>query len=128
MDGLAALAPITLTREPRGMVITIPARGLFVFDEPRLSDRAEGRLGPVAEALSQQRDHRILVEDHSAVLGTSRPELSQARAEAVRHFFVSRGVPSDRLEAIGDERPPPTAGPPVHDPRVEIVVESVGPR
>jgi OOP family OmpA-OmpF porin len=129
LDEVAVAAQVGLTEGARGTVIVIGAHGLFASGERRLLARSEALLGPIAEALSQVRGHRILVEDHTAGHGPEEfdPELSQARAEAVRAFFVSRGVPADRV-AAGSGRPSRddaarTAGS-SQESRVEIIVES----
>ena len=46
---------------------------------------------------------RIIVEGHTDSSGSAayNQELSERRAEAVREYFVSKGMPADRLEAVG---------------------------
>jgi outer membrane protein OmpA-like peptidoglycan-associated protein len=125
-DELSAAAPVSVEQDPRGTVIIVPSRGLFASGEPHLLHPAEARLGPIAEALSQDGHHRILVEDHtsgSAVEG-SNPKLSQARAEVVRDFFAAHGVRTDLLTPIGAQ--PTGAGASearAHEQHIEIIVE-----
>lgn len=100
---LSAAALVSVVEEARGTVIVVPSLGLFASDEPRLLPGAGAHLGPIAEALSQDERHRIVVEDHTTGRASdqSNPELSQARAEAVRDFLVEHGVRAVLLSAIG---------------------------
>jgi outer membrane protein OmpA-like peptidoglycan-associated protein len=131
LDQLAAAARVWVTDESRGTVIVVASQELFAFHESRLLVDSEARLGPIAEALSQVREHRIRIEDHSSAHGTdeSSSELSQARAETVRDFFVSRGIPAGRVTATGSGARfrADSAGPTgtARGRRVEIVVESM---
>jgi outer membrane protein OmpA-like peptidoglycan-associated protein len=117
-EDLSAASPVSVKEDPRGTVVAVPSRSLFAFGEPRLLPAGEARLAPIAEALAQG-DRPILVEDHSSE--ESSPELSRTRAEAVRDFFVARGIRWDRLTArASDERP---RGAEASVSRIEIVVE-----
>jgi OmpA-OmpF porin, OOP family len=132
LEELFAVAPVSLKQEPRGTIITIPSRVLFASDEPRLSHAGEARLEPIAEALSRDGRHRIVVEDHSNGRDAegSVADLSQSRAEAVREFLVSRGVRSELLTATGIGAHPssvrgvaPQGKGKAHERRLEIVIE-----
>jgi len=128
-EELAAASPVSLKEEARGTVVTVRSRGIFAIGEPRLLPEAEARLAPIAEALAQQSDQRIVVEYHTGAPGAeeSDPELARARAEAVRVLLVSHGVRWDRLTARGrseDPRPGSTVTGDRDGHRIEIVVES----
>jgi len=116
--------------EPRGLVITISGNYLFASDKSALLPTAENRLNEVANVLMASRDRRLTVESHSDSLGSANgnQELSQARADAVRLYLISRGYPSERIQAhgIGDVRPVADNGSVkgrANNRRVEIIAE-----
>jgi outer membrane protein OmpA-like peptidoglycan-associated protein len=70
-------------------------------------------LGQVADALiAQPTETKIRIEGHTDDRGAdaSNQALSQARADAVRGFLIERGMPSDRVEAVGKGESAPIAG------------------
>jgi outer membrane protein OmpA-like peptidoglycan-associated protein len=114
--------------ETRGTVITIPGSVLFASAKSALLPGAQDKLNLVADALKDQTG-KIVVEGHTDSQGgdESNQQLSQTRAQAVRDYLVSRGVPTDRIEArglastrpIGDNKTPEGRA---SNRRVEIVV------
>ncbi|HMJ56345.1 MAG TPA: OmpA family protein [Polyangiaceae bacterium] len=127
-----AVAAATVKEEPRGTVITLPGAVLFPTGKWDLLPGAREKLDQVAEALKNQADHKMVVEGHTDSQGSegSNQELSQRRAQTVRDYFVSRGVPSDIISAtgvgqhrpVGDNR---TADGRANNRRVEIIVQPV---
>jgi outer membrane protein OmpA-like peptidoglycan-associated protein len=120
-------------QEARGSVITIPGNVLFASGKSTLLGGAQQRLGAVADALKDQADHDIIVEGHTDSNGSdeSNLQLSQSRAQTVRDFLVSRGVPSERIRAqgVGESRPVAdntTAEGRANNRRVEIIVSGGG--
>jgi outer membrane protein OmpA-like peptidoglycan-associated protein len=109
MNRLAATAAAMIKEESRGTVITIPGSVLFASGKSTLLPTAQNKLSAVADALKDQADHDITVEGHTDSQGSdaSNMELSQSRAQAVREYLVSRGVPADRIKAqgVGESRP-----------------------
>ena len=102
LDKLAQ-ADISVKDESRGTVITIPNSDLFYPGETRVLSSAEDKLTQVADALKDQGDRKIMVEGYTDSRGsddTSRV-ISQQRADAVRSYLVTLGVPGDRIEARG---------------------------
>lgn len=83
---------------------TVTLRGVnFELDRATLTPSSTGILAPIADALASDTSLRIEVAGHTDASG-GRPHnlrLSQARAEAVRAYFVARGVAPDRLVARG---------------------------
>jgi outer membrane protein OmpA-like peptidoglycan-associated protein len=67
------------------------------------------KLDSVAAALVANPTVRVEIAGHTDDVGSaeSNQRLSQARAEAVRRYFVSKGVAADRMEArgFGESRP-----------------------
>ena len=103
-----ALAKLAAKEEERGMVITLSGSVLFRSNKSELMPSAQQRLDQVAEALaSKGRD--VLVEGHTDSQGSqaTNVNLSQRRAESVRTYLISRGLPSAQVQArgMGSERP-----------------------
>jgi outer membrane protein OmpA-like peptidoglycan-associated protein len=102
LDKLAQ-AGVSVKKESRGTVITIPSSDIFDPGQARVLSSAEDKLTQVADALKAQGDRRIMVEGYTDSRGaddTSRI-LSQKRADAVRSYLVTLGIPGDRIEARG---------------------------
>jgi len=87
------------------------------------------RLDQIAQAL-KDKDQPIVVHGYTDSVGT--PEhnkmLSQSRAQSVRDYLVSKGIPKDLIEARGDGPDSPVADNTsiegrAQNRRVEIVVE-----
>jgi len=102
---MASLAEIARVKEEqRGMVITLDGAVLFASGKATLLPIAEQKLGQVAEVLQNQDDSKkIVVEGHTDSVGSdeNNRRLSQDRADAVRAFLVTKGVPSDRISSVG---------------------------
>jgi outer membrane protein OmpA-like peptidoglycan-associated protein len=128
MESLAKIAQVK--EEARGMVITLSGQVLFVTGKSELLPAAQDQLGQVAKALQDQGEIKpIVVEGYTDSVGSDSANmtLSQARAEAVRAYLVSKGLPSDKLSAVGKGKSNPVAGNDTADGRannrrVEIVV------
>lgn len=126
---LAKLADVK--QEPRGMVITLSGSVLFASDKSQLLPAAQQRLSEVARALKDSNPNaRIVVEGHTDSKGSEdyNLTLSASRAEAVRRYLVSQGVPEERIEAqgLGFSRPVAdnkSAEGRANNRRVEIVVQ-----
>jgi outer membrane protein OmpA-like peptidoglycan-associated protein len=135
MEKLAASAVGVVREESRGTVITIPGSVLFASGKSTLLPSAQIKLNAVAEALKDQDDRKIMVEGHTDSQGTEdfNMVLSQGRAQAVRDYLVSRGVPTDRITAQGygltrpvaDNKSPEGRA---NNRRVEIIVETIEPK
>jgi len=130
MNQLAASAAASVKEEARGTVITIPGSVLFASSKSMLLPDAQSKLSSVAEALKNQEDRQIVVEGHTDSQGADafNRELSRARAQSVRDYLVSRGVPAARIraEGFGSSRPVADNGNPegrANNRRVEIIVQ-----
>jgi len=115
--------------ETRGVVITLSGSVLFATGKYQLLPIAKQRLDEVAKALNDQGFKQIVVEGHTDSVGSSskNQELSLQRAQEVRNYLVSRGVPSDKITAmgIGEDRAIADNSTPegrANNRRVEIVV------
>jgi outer membrane protein OmpA-like peptidoglycan-associated protein len=128
MESLAKIAQVK--EEARGMVITLSGQVLFVTGKAELLPAAQDQLAVVAKALQDQGEIRpIVVEGHTDSVGSesNNMKLSQDRANAVRSFLVSKGLPSDKLSAVGKGKSSPvasndTADGRANNRRVEIIV------
>jgi outer membrane protein OmpA-like peptidoglycan-associated protein len=117
--------------ESRGVVLTLSGSVLFAPGKSTLLPTAQSRLEQVAPALTEQtKEHRITVEGHTDSLGSDdyNQQLSLSRANAVREYLISKGVPQDRIEAkgLGESRPLVENDTPekrANNRRVEIVIE-----
>ena len=115
--------------EARGTVITLSGSVLFATGEHSLLPIAKDKLRDVAQALLEQGDTTIVVEGHTDARGSSSKnhELSLLRAQEVRGYLVSQGIPTSNIQAqgLGEERPVATndtAEGRANNRRVEIVV------
>src|SRR5262249_37838937 len=132
MDKLAVAAALAVREEPRGTVITLPGAVLFPTAKWDLLPGAREKLDQVAEALKNHADHNMIVQAPTDSQGTesSNIELSQRRAQAVRDYLVSRGVPNDIISStgLGQSRPVGdngTAAGRQQNRRVEIIVQPI---
>jgi outer membrane protein OmpA-like peptidoglycan-associated protein len=121
--------------ESRGIVITLSGAVLFATGEHSLLPIAKEKLREVAQALLEQGDSTILVEGHTDARGSSdkNHELSLLRAQEVRGYLVSQGIPTNSIQAagLGEERPiasNETAEGRANNRRVEIVVNPKNPK
>src|SRR3989454_4304246 len=105
------LARIASTKaDTRGLVVTLP--GIF-FDpgKTQLKPGAKKPLQRIAEPLKGDDRIRVTVEGHTDNTGNPEKnmEISEKRAEAVREYLVSVGVPADRIMATGKADTEPVA-------------------
>ena len=116
--------------EARGLVITLSGSVLFASDKSELLPAAQDRLNQVAVALLATKDRKLTVEGHTDSRGSAsyNQVLSQARADAVRAYLISRDYPADLIQAkgIGKDRPVAdntSAEGRANNRRVEIIVD-----
>lgn len=85
--------------------ITLDSKVLFDFDKAVLKPEGKAAIdSQVTGKLSQiQKLEVVLVTGHTDRLGTEayNQKLSERRADAVRDYLVSRGIPRDKVETIG---------------------------
>jgi outer membrane protein OmpA-like peptidoglycan-associated protein len=130
-DAQADLARLAAVKEEaRGLVITLSGSVLFASNKSELLPAAQNRLTQVADALMATKDRKLTVEGHTDSQGSSsyNQVLSQQRADAVRSYLISRGYPSELIQAhgIGKDRPVAdnaSAEGRANNRRVEIIVD-----
>jgi outer membrane protein OmpA-like peptidoglycan-associated protein len=129
---MASLAEVAKVKDDsRGTIITLDGSVLFVSGKSELLPIAQKKLDDVAKALNDtDESQKITVEGHTDSNGNdeSNLKLSRDRAEAVRSYLVTRGVKSERIEAVGKGETTPiaandTAEGRANNRRVEIVVQ-----
>ena len=103
-----ALAKLAAKEDARGMVITLSGSVLFRSNDSMLLPASLTRLDQVAEALVAK-GQRVTVEGYTDSRGSqsTNMSLSQRRADSVRTYLVTRGFPTEKIEAhgMGPDRP-----------------------
>jgi len=76
---------------------------LYDFDDDRIKPEAEADLEVVWELMNQYPDMKIELGSHTDNRGdaTYNRNLSQRRAESARRWLMRKGVPRERIEAVG---------------------------
>jgi outer membrane protein OmpA-like peptidoglycan-associated protein len=102
------LAKLAAKDEARGTIITLSGSVLFRSNDSALLPAALTRLDQVAEALVAK-GQRVTVEGYTDSRGSqsTNMSLSQRRADSVRSYLVTRGFPTEKIEArgMGPDRP-----------------------
>ena len=126
-DTIAKIA--TVKEDERGMVISLPGEVLFKTDKFDLKPAAMAKLDQIANAL-RTKDQAIVVYGYTDNVGTREHnmELSDKRAQVVRDYLVSKGLPKDTVTSEGKGPDDPLADNSsvegrAQNRRVEIVVQ-----
>ncbi|HYQ42399.1 MAG TPA: OmpA family protein [Polyangiaceae bacterium] len=127
---MASLNEIAKVKEEsRGVVITLSGSVLFATGKSDLLPIAKDKLNQVAKALTDQGFKSIVVQGYTDSVGSASDNdaLSLRRAQSVRDYLVSKGVPSEKATAEGKGANNPVASNSTADGRaenrrVEIVV------
>lgn len=81
----------------------------FAYDSIEISDESRAALQKNAEFLKQRGSVRVMIEGHADSRGTNEYNLAlgERRADAVRDYVVSLGIPSERITIVskGEEQP-----------------------
>jgi len=128
MESLNKIAQVK--EEARGMVITLSGQVLFVTGKAELLPAAQDQLDQVAKAIKDQGEIKpMVVEGYTDSVGsdTTNLKLSKDRADAVRNYLISKGVPADKITSVGKGKANPVASNDTPDGRannrrVEIVI------
>ena len=95
-------------------IITLASKALFDFDKAVL--RPDGRAAIDSEIITRlsgvQKLELVLVTGHTDRIGSQQynQRLSERRADAVRDYLVSKGVPRDKIETLGMGKTQPVPG------------------
>ncbi len=112
MAALASLKEVAKVKEEkRGVVITLSGEVLFATGKWELLPLAQNKLADVAKALKDQGFKAITVEGHTDSRGSADNNrvLSMKRADAVRDYLISQGIPADKIRAVGRGEDAPVA-------------------
>jgi OmpA-OmpF porin, OOP family len=99
---------------PQVQKITLASKALFDFDKAVL--KPEGKAAIDSEVISKlsgvQKLELVLVTGHTDPIGSQayNQKLSERRADAVRDYLVSKGVPKDKIETLGMGKTQPVPG------------------
>jgi peptidoglycan-associated lipoprotein len=81
----------------------------FAYDSIALSEEARATLQKNVDYLKRRASTKVLVEGHADSRGTNEYNLAlgERRADAVRDYVVSLGIPTDRVTIVskGEEQP-----------------------
>jgi outer membrane protein OmpA-like peptidoglycan-associated protein len=129
-DARETIAKIASVKDDdRGMVITLQGEVLFKTAKFDLKPAAMAKLDQIAEAL-KGKEQPIVVFGFTDNVGTvdTNMALSQNRAQAVRDYLVTKGIPQDLVTAQGKGSESPVADNSsvegrAQNRRVEIVVQ-----
>jgi outer membrane protein OmpA-like peptidoglycan-associated protein len=130
-DALDKIAGLQSRQSDRGLVLTLSGSVLFATGKSELLPTAQGRLADVARALvGDQRNITIVGHTDAQGADEMNMRLSQARAESVKRYLTSHGVPGDRVraEGLGKTQPVADNGTPegrANNRRVEVILENV---
>jgi outer membrane protein OmpA-like peptidoglycan-associated protein/uncharacterized protein (DUF2384 family) len=103
---------IAATRsEPRGLVVTLSGGILFDSGETSLKPGAKSTLKRIGAQIATDPSLKIAVEGHTDNAGGTamNQALSEKRANAVRDYLVSSGIPADHISASGKGEEAPIA-------------------
>jgi outer membrane protein OmpA-like peptidoglycan-associated protein len=121
---------IAATRsDPRGLIVTLNGGILFDTGKTALKPGAKATLKKIAAQIATDPSLKIAVEGHTDNVGgkETNQALSEKRADAVRDYLVSAGIPSDHISASGKGEESPivtnkTAAGRQQNRRVELVI------
>lgn len=134
-EAMNKLAEVASVREEpqRGTVITLSGSVLFATGQSALLAVAKQKLDQVAVALKESAEQTIVIEGYTDSVGSDdkNQELSLRRAQSVRDYLISQGIPANRVQAVGRGEMSPIASNDnpegrANNRRVEIVVQPVG--
>lgn len=104
------LADLQAKQTDRGMVVTL---GDVLFDtgQATLKPGADLAINRLATYLSANPDTKVMIEGHTDSRGSDsyNEALSERRADAVATVLESRGIPADRVQAVGRGKSFPVA-------------------
>ena len=81
----------------------------FAFDSIEINDESRAALQKNVEFMKRRASLRVLIEGHADSRGTNEYNLAlgERRADAVRDYMVSLGIPNERITIVskGEEQP-----------------------
>ena len=105
----AAMASAATPGSQQDFVVNVGDRVFFETDQTDLTPQARATLDKQAQWLSRYPQYTFLSEGHADERGTREYNFSLGarRAQAVRDYLASRGIPGSRIRTVsyGKERP-----------------------
>jgi peptidoglycan-associated lipoprotein len=105
----AAVANAAAPGSQQDFIVNVGDRVFFETDSSELTEQARATLDKQAIWLNQYNRYAFTIEGHADERGTREYNiaLGARRAQTVREYLVSRGVPAQRMRTIsyGKERP-----------------------
>jgi outer membrane protein OmpA-like peptidoglycan-associated protein len=108
---LAQLNQVLQTRDSaRGLIVSMPDV-LFDFNKYTLKPEARERLAKISGIVLAYPDLKLLIEGHTDSIGSDEynQTLSEKRADSVRGYLLSSGIPPDHTTAVGLGKSDPVA-------------------
>jgi outer membrane protein OmpA-like peptidoglycan-associated protein len=93
----------------------------FAFNSAELTPKSKGILDQWVARIKGDKTIRVEVAGHTDYIGSDayNQKLSERRAKSVVDYFVSQGVPADRLKAVGYGKTKPIASNKTEEGRAE---------
>ena len=108
-DQNGAMAGAAAPGSQQDFVVNVGDRVFFQTDSSELTDQSRATLDKQAQWLANYNRYSFTVEGHADERGTREYNiaLGARRAETVREYLISRGIPAQRMRTIsyGKERP-----------------------
>jgi peptidoglycan-associated lipoprotein len=108
-DQAAGMAGAAAPGSQQDFVVNVGDRVFFETDSSELTEQARATLDKQAQWLNNYNRYAFTIEGHADERGTREYNiaLGARRAETVRQYLVSRGIPAQRMRTIsyGKERP-----------------------
>jgi len=128
-----AVAPVAAVAVPSSEKITFEADTFFDFDKSVLKPAGKTKLNDLASKLQGIDIEVVVATGHTDATGSDayNIKLSLRRANAVKAFLVSKGIPADRIFTAGKGEGSPVASNKTRDGRAKnrrVEVEVVGSR
>jgi outer membrane protein OmpA-like peptidoglycan-associated protein len=94
---------VEVVRWGDNITLDMPGGVTFGFDSAALNPQFHAVLDKVAVTLSEYNQTVVQVAGHTDSTGSRsyNMQLSQRRADSVKAYLVSRGVPAERLQTVG---------------------------
>jgi outer membrane protein OmpA-like peptidoglycan-associated protein len=96
---------LVLEEDQAKIVFALDDSEFFGFDQVKLTDQAKADLNALISAVDgADQFHGITITGHADQIGPApyNAQLALKRAESVKNYLVSHGLPADRLLAVGD--------------------------
>lgn len=97
------LSDIVVKEEPKGLVVNLSSNILFSSGKATLKKEATSSLDETVQLLKAYPANKVLIEGYTDATGQKAKnlQLSYDRAKAVYSYFVHKGIPAERLNAVG---------------------------